>query len=129
MARRRRQTEEFVERRQRRDWVSRSVSILSVVGWLCSMIALLFLESAQPDKENFFTRIFNTPVRSYWNSSILRFSMISLTLSFVVCAVGMVFNMMRNRRKSDKYNPSIIALGIFSLGSIVIFLWRFGVYL
>lgn len=115
----------FVERRKKRDWVSRAVPIISGVGWAAAFFTLMFLEKATPQQADLFTRLFNIPLQSAWNTQMLAISLATLILVFLVCAAGFVFNILRHRRKEDKYNKSIIILGCISLVSIVVFLITF----
>ena len=119
----------FVERRQKKDWVTRMVPFFSAVGWIAAFITILFLDRAKPQQANLFTRIFNTPINNAWNASLLRIVLITLIAVFVVCVTGLLFNMSRHRRKGDRYNRSVLVLGILSLCGILMFLWRFGVLL
>ena len=118
-----------IERRRRKDWVSKSIGIISGIGWVLSIVSLLLLETASPDKSNFFSRFLGAPVRGSWNSTVLMISFVSLVTVFAACALGMVFNILRHRRKSDRFNRSIIILGIASIIGIALFLVRFGSYL
>jgi len=111
-----------VERRRKQDWVVRSVSIISALGWLFAIVSLLLAGQAQPRGEDFFTRIFHTQVASYLDVGMLEVAFISLLVSFVACAVGFVANMARHRRKSDRFNKSVIILGIVSFLGIIAFL-------
>lgn len=117
----------FVERRKRTDWISRTVTICSIVGWIAIFIMTIFLDRAQPPGQDFFTRFFKAgPLRTSWNSGMLRISLAILILVFFICVIGLVCNLMRRKRKSDKIRKSnIILMGITVVG-IALFLWRFG---
>lgn len=114
------------DRRRKKDWVSRAVPIISIIGWATAIFALFLLDRASPPMDNFFSRFFGVTLRTAWNASLLRTALVILILVFVVCVVGFLFNMTRMRRKSDKYNKSIITLGILALVGIVFFLIQFG---
>ena len=123
--------QEFVERRDRRkkDWVSFSITLIAIVGWLLGVVAMLFLDFARPATETFWTRIFQQPVQSNWNRSLLIFILVVLVLDFLLCMMGFFLNMTRHKRKSDKYNKGIIVLWALSAVIIVVFLVVFGGYL
>ncbi|MDL2225861.1 hypothetical protein LJC20_06705 [Eubacteriales bacterium OttesenSCG-928-M02] len=127
--RRREEPRQFVERRRQRDWVTKAVPIFSVVGWVSAICTLLMLESARPKSEDLFSRMIGSPVRSYWNTTLLWVALGLLTLVFFACLFGFLFNAFRHKRKTDRFNKSIIILGIISLVSIGAFLLRFGSYL
>lgn len=49
---------------------------------------------------------------------------IILVLNFAVCTMGFIFNMARHRRKTDRFNKSIIIMGLLSLAGILWYLFR-----
>ncbi len=117
------------ERRQKKDWVTRAVPFCSVIGWACALTVLAFLERAKPEDPDFFSRIRNTVLRTTWNESLVRISFFILLAIFLFCALGFIFNMLRNRRKTDKINHSLLVLGILSVGGLGLFLWQFHSFL
>jgi hypothetical protein len=120
----------IVERRQKNDWVVRIISVFSIVGWVASATMLVFLDWAKPEKSNLITRYLRVFVpSSTWNSSLLRIALGIQVVVLVVCVVGFILNMRRHRRKSDRYNRSLIILGIISLTIIGLFLVNFSTLL
>ena len=117
-----------VERRKK-NRVPTIVSTISVIGWILGVGVLLFLERAQPGKENFLTRITNAVIRTTYNAQLLRVSFGLLLGVLVTCLTGIIYNAMRMRRKTDKYNKSVIILGGIAAVGFVLFLWRFWGYL
>ena len=117
------------DRRKKTDWVTKAASILSVVAWLIAITMLLCLERAQPQRADFFTYFFGVTINSYWNTSLLRAALVLLLTALGICALAMVFNIMRSRRKTDKYKKSIIILGVITLAGLIAFLTVFGPYL
>ena len=118
---------EFVERRKKVDWVVRMATILSVLSWIVATVVLFVLDRAQPDKEHMFTRFFSIAVRDYWESPLLIVAFILLIVSLCICIFAFVFNMLRMKRKTDKYKKSIIIIGVITILGIVFFIFRFGI--
>ena len=114
-----------MERRRRKDWVVRLVSVVSVLGWVFAFAALLLFNEAQPSGPDFFTRFLGATVINYLDVNKLNMAFIALLISFFVCAAGMTANILRHRRKTDRYNKSIIILGSVSLVGIIAFLINF----
>ena len=112
----------FVERRRKKDWVVRSVSVIAVIGWICAIVALVYVDQAKPGTVNFLTKLFGTDVRLYWDVTLLNISFRALLVSFFTCVIGLLINMTRHRRKTDRFNKSIIILGLVSLIAIIAFL-------
>ena len=119
----------FVDRRKRTDWVSNMATVLSVVSWFIAFGVWGLLDKAQPDKENFFSRALGLDVRQSWDTSLLQTAFFLLIAAFVICVLAFVFNMLRKRRRSDKYKKSIIIIGGITLLGIILFIVRFGPYL
>lgn len=121
-----RQPRQFVERRKRRDWVTRAISIISIAGWVLAISALLFLQTASPQGADMFTINSRTVLKSSWNTNLLRIILVMLIVVFVACAFGFCFNLLRHKRKTDRYKKSIIILGLISIAGIALFLLVFG---
>ncbi len=119
----------FVERRRKKDWVTRLIPIFSAVGWLSVVVFIFLLERASPRTGDIFTTKTDLIMVSGINSTLLRTSLAVLILVFLVCVLGFFFNMFRHRRKSDKYNLSIIILGLLSMVGIIVFILVYGRYL
>ena len=118
----RREAAKPVERRRRKDWVVRSVSVIALFGWLLAIMSLITVRIAQPRGDDYFTRVYGSSIIGFWNTPMLRVSFLALLLSFMSCLIGMIANMMRHRRKSDRFNKSVITLAILSLLGCVAFL-------
>ena len=112
---------QYVERRRKKDWVVRCVSLTAVIGWLFALVALIYANRAKPAYVGYLTRVFRVDVVQYWDVAMLNMSFRALLISFVTCLIGLLFNMTRKRRKSDRFNVAIISLGVISLIAIVIF--------
>lgn len=113
---------QFVERRGRKkDWVTRCVNIVAVVGWLCALVAFTYANKAKPGTEGLIIKTLGGSVRTYWDISMLNLSFRALLVSFFICLIGLLINMTRYRRKTDRFNKWIITLGLISLVAIVVF--------
>ena len=116
------QPRKFVERRKRKDWVVRSVTAVTVLGWICAFVALLLIDRASPAQENFITRLLDVNVVSYWNTALLRGAFAAILTSFVVCVLGIILNAVRHRRKTDRFNKLLITICIASTVLLALFL-------
>ena len=112
---------QYVERRRRKDWVVRCVSVIAVIGWLFALASMVYADRAKPGYVGFLTRIFQVEVNQYWDIAMLNMSFRALLISFFTCIIGLLINMTRKRRKSDRFNIAIISLGALSLIAIIVF--------
>ena len=116
----------FVERRKRTDWVTNMATILSVLSWFIAFAVWGLLDKAQPESETFFSRVLGLNIRHSWDTSLLQTAFILLIASLCICVLAFIFNMLRKRRKTDKYNKSMIIVGLITLIGIGFFIVRFG---
>jgi hypothetical protein len=119
----------YVEKRSGRDWMTRAISGFTLVGWGFAIMTVMLFSEAQPGKDNFITRILGIELPRVWNGRLLWFSLILLISAFVFCVVGFVFNLMRHKRRTDRFSKPLIILGCASAVGIAAFLVRFSVYL
>ncbi|HOQ06839.1 MAG TPA: hypothetical protein PK127_04215 [Clostridiales bacterium] len=114
----------FVERRKGPDAVVKAVWWTAGISWLLFITALIFVETARPEVETFFDRQFNISIRDHWDENALLYVFIILVLNFAVCTMGFIFNLARHRRKTDRFNKSILIIGTLSLAGILWYLFR-----
>jgi len=119
----------FVERRKRPNWVVRIVSVIAILGWISTFVALLLIDRASPAQENFITRLLEIDVASYWNSSMLKGAFAAVLVSVLVCILGIVLNIAFHRRKTDRYSKMLIIITVASVVLLVIFLINFAAFL
>ena len=113
-------------RRKKADWVTKMATILSFVSWVVAFVVLIVLDRAQPEKHHLFTRFYNTEVREYWESPLLSVALMLLIAALAICIFAFIFNMLRMKRKTDKYKKSIIIIGGVTVIGIAFFLFSFG---
>jgi Ni/Fe-hydrogenase subunit HybB-like protein len=116
----------FTERRRKPDWVTNMATVLSFVSWVVAFGVWIALDMASPEKVDMFTTQFNVNVRGWWDTSLLLVAFILLVTSFGICSMAFIFNMLRKRRKTDKYRKSILIIGAVTVLGIIAFWIRFG---
>ena len=114
-----------VERRQKRDWVMRCIPLAALVGWMTLIASLIVFEVARPETEDLATRYYERQVISFWNTTLLRTSIILSVAALLIGGVGMLLNSRRLRRIEDSFNKALIALGISSVIVLAVLLIGF----
>jgi len=114
------------DRRRQADWVVQAATILSVVAWIVAITVLFIIHVAAPERVDFFTHVFGGQVVTTWNAQLLWVAFILLIASLICCIAAFLFNMLRMRRKTDKYRKSVIFMGVVTLLGIVFFIIQFG---
>ena len=117
------------DRRQKKDWVVRSVTTIAVIGWICAVLAILLIDRASPSgQKSFFESFWNVNAIGM-NTAMLWWAFIATLASFVISLAGFIFNAARHRRKTDRYSKLLIGIGIASTIIFVVFLVSFSGYL
>ena len=97
-----------LDRRRKPDIVIRLVNAISIVGWMMINLCTLLTINSKPEQTNMFYKMFNIPVRDYWDFSLLSIVFFLLMFLFAVALIGILLNATRQRRKTDKMNKSLI---------------------
>ena len=120
----------FANRRKQADWVVNAASALSVASWIGAIAVLFIIDLASPETGNFFTNVLGDGTfRTDWDTGLLPVGLVMLVVSFLCSVAAFIFNMMRMRRKTDKYRKSVIIMGLITLAAISAYVIRFGQYL
>ena len=124
----------FRNRRKQADWVVNTAAVLSVLAWVVAFSVVLVLDIASENvqMEGLQAWLASGAATgggsgSGWNIVLLRqIGLILLVVSFLCSVAAFIFNMMRMRRKTDKYRKSVIIMGLITLVGIVFYVIRFG---
>lgn len=93
----------------------RMITISSIVSWLIIVIAFAIYQMTHPVGGSYQT-IRQTFVDF---SAGVVIAKVLLLLNFLLCIWGMGMNMMRNKRKSDRFHISLIISALISLGGFI----------
>ena len=128
-----RDKEEDKERRKKKDPVSRMATILCLGAWAVMIAVWVVLETASPDREMMFINSFFEAQfgvagqgRARWNYSLVYTAYILFLVSLGACAIAFVLNMMRMKRKGDKYKKSIFVIFGITVIAFIFFLIQHG---
>ena len=124
----------FRNRRKQADWVVNAAAVLSVLAWVVAFAVVLVLDIASDNVQMEGLQAWLAGGSGAaggsgggWNIVLLRqIGLILLVVSFLCSVAAFIFNMMRMRRKTDKYRKSVIIMGLITLTGIVFYVMRFG---
>ncbi len=102
-------------------WV-RAIQWVAGVAWSLFIAFLLFLGLAKPEGQTFFDKYYNIQRSGRWNTNLLDLCFYLLVGTFLICLAGLIINSRRCRRKTDRYNRSLVVIGLLSLLGIIGFL-------
>ncbi len=111
------------EKRKRPDILMRLLTWLAVIGWFLMYVVLMLVHKAKPKVESSFDRVdgMESPL-SVWNPDLIRYIFYMMIAGLIISIIGIILNVMRHRRKKDKYRISLISLGVISLLGIIFYL-------
>ncbi|MCD4651630.1 MAG: hypothetical protein K8S56_07590 [Candidatus Cloacimonetes bacterium] len=112
----------FQDRREKRDFWSRSITWFTLAGWVIMVSVLVIFDKAKPTQESFFDRFHHVERVTTWNDSLVQSLFIMMIVGFLLGIVGLIINYRRNRRQKDHISVSLILLSLVSLLGILIFL-------
>lgn len=113
------------DRRRGPDALVKWVNAAGILIWALVLVILGFAQEAKPQVETVIDKAFNTKLRNTWNYSLINDALYLLIFQLILCVVTIFINSKRHRRKTDKYNPSVIILGIVSIIGIVLLKIKF----
>ena len=112
-------------RRKRKDIITKCIQWFAGVSWLTAIAIFFVFALAQPPQENVFTKHLNFVVNQSWNMRYIYFSTVLLSVNVGICLFGFIFNLMRHKRKTDRFNKSIIFLGVLSITGLAAIIMNF----
>jgi hypothetical protein len=113
-------SDQHKERRKGPDVLLKAISIITGITWFVILLIFAIVSYAKPQIETrFFNNLFKVPIESEWNKTLLPFAIIMLASCVIICLVGIVINATRHKRRTDRFNKSLIFFGIGSLIGLI----------
>ncbi len=112
-------------RRRGPDTVVKAINWISGGSWLLIFLIFIMVSMAKPRMETMFDRFNNSPVGGAWDSSLISFAFILLLFQLGLCIFGLFLNSMRMKRKSDRYNGTLIFFTLVSFIGIIVYFISF----
>lgn len=108
-------------RRRGPDAIARMITVFSVISWSVIGFAFLVYQMAKPSASSF-----DSVRRGLLDArlGLLAVKML-LFINVLVSIGGMVFNLMRNKRKSDQFHVSLVVTALVSLAGFVLMVMFF----
>ncbi len=99
-------------RRRGPDSMVKAINIFAVITWILVFAVFFLITYGKP---RMTMRFFG----SSSDKALLGYASVLLFIVFIVCFIGILINMSRHKRKSDKFSKSLIFFGIASLFGII----------
>jgi hypothetical protein len=110
------------DRRKGPDVLLKTISIITGITWFFILLFYIIISYARPQIETrFFNSLFKVPIENNWDKSLLPVAIIILALLVIICFIGIVVNFFRHKRRTDRFNKSLIFFGLGSLMGLIYF--------
>ncbi|MCK5708249.1 MAG: hypothetical protein KAI43_11400 [Candidatus Aureabacteria bacterium] len=96
---------------------------IGIICWFLFILTVFLADKSKPRMETFFDRLLNVDLRKNWDLVLLDVSFYVTLTMFYLAGLGLIINTRRHKRKSDKYNRTLIFLILASLISIIIYIY------
>ena len=110
------------DRRKGPDSLVKWVKYSGIVSWVLIAIILFITLVAKPNYESFMNNSFHIRLNDVWDIQILQYVFLLLVLLFFFCMISIVINLMRYRRKSDRFNKTLILNAVASFIGIILYI-------
>ena len=115
------------ERRKKADWLVNLSIFMSALAWIVVFAVWCVVYVAAENKAGIFNVFLNVDVPANpLTQTLLPVGFGLLLLSIVICIFAFIFNMLRMKRKTDKYRKSIIIISIITVVALIAYLMNFG---
>ncbi len=104
------------------DFVIKVINTISGVSWLLIFLVFLFISMAKPRFEG-FSRGMGT-IHGTWDSNLLAVVAGLLVLLVALSAVGIIFNFLRMKRKSDRIRATLVLSGVLAFIGLLVMIFR-----
>jgi hypothetical protein len=114
-----------MDRRKGPDFWVKWVNWIGIFVWIIVIAIITITDIAKPQVNNFFERALNVQMRTYWNINLMQYAFYLLLFLFTLCIFTIVINIIRHRRKTDRFNPIVITFAVLSFLGIIIYITNF----
>lgn len=112
----------MLDRRKGPDKLVKWVKLSGIISWLLVSIILFLTLIAKPDFESYMDKSFHIKLQSNWDESLMRYVLPLLVFLFFFCMISIGINIVRCRRKSDKFNKTLILNAVAAFIGILLYL-------
>lgn len=104
------------------DFVIKVINTLSGVSWVIIFLVIIFISIAKPKFQG-FSRGMGT-IQGTWDASLLGIVAVLLVLLIALSVVGIIFNFLRMKRKTDRIRVTLVLSGVFALMGLLILVFN-----
>lgn len=115
----------MLDRRKGPDTLVKWVKWSGMISWLIVTLILFITVIAKPGFESYMDKSFHIRLQSSWDTDLMHYVFLLLVFLFCFCMISIAVNVSRCRRKSDKFNKTLIINAIAAFIGILLYLLFF----
>lgn len=115
----------MIDRRKGPDKLVKWVKWSGMISWILISIILFITLIAKPGFESYMDESFHIKLQKTWDTVLMQYVLILLVLLFFFCIISIAINLSRCRRKSDRFNKTLILNAAASFIGIILYLLFF----
>lgn len=112
----------MLDRRRGPDTLVKWVKWSGIISWILVSITLFITLVAKPDFESYMDESFHIKLQNSWDTNIMQYVLLLLVVLFSFCMISIAINLTRCRRKSDRFNKTLIINAAAALIGILLYL-------
>ncbi|MGE5676646.1 MAG: hypothetical protein ACM3ZR_01150 [Pseudomonadota bacterium] len=113
------------DRRRGPDVLVKWVKFSGIISWMLIAIVLFVTLISKPDYESYMDDSFHIRLQNAWDVNMMQYAFLLLVMLFFFCMISIVINLMRYRRKSDRFNKTLILNAAAAFTGIILYLLIF----
>jgi hypothetical protein len=107
------------------DFITQCIGKLAVVCWIFTFLAIIIAIVALPVVRNLMNTALNLNLKPAWSQLLYYIDFYVLAAILVSSGLGLYFNSMRHRRRTDQYNVSLVYFLVLSALCMIGYLFFF----
>ncbi|MHB1393264.1 MAG: hypothetical protein ACYCYE_09340 [Clostridia bacterium] len=110
------------DRRKGPDTLVKWVKWSGIISWILVSLILFITLIAKPGFESYMDKSLHIKLQDAWDTDMMQYVLLLLVLLFFFCMISIAINLTRCRRKSDRFNKTLILNAAAALIGILIYL-------
>ncbi len=115
----------MLDRRKGPDALVKWVKWSGIMSWLLILVIFFITVVAKPGFESYMDKSFHIKLQSTWDTDMMHYVLLLLIFLFFFCIISIGINMVRCRRKNDRFNKTLILNAAVSFVGVLMYLFFF----
>jgi hypothetical protein len=115
----------MLDRRKGPDTLVRWVKWSGIISWILVSIIIFITLVAKPGFESYMDKSLHVRLQSTWDADLMQYALLLLVFLLFFCMISIAVNLLRCRRKSDRFNKTLILNASAAFIGIILYLFFF----